>query len=217
MWRPDRVAVITLRRRQDRARNVERIVADLPPGWPIEIVAAVDGATVSAPPSWSASTGAWACRESHLGVLTAGARESLLVFEDDAVLPPDLAERLAALVAGLPEDWEGLWLGGQHRLAAVPYGPGVVRCVRTYRLHAYLLRGHAIGTAAEVCRRALIHWDLELALALGRRGRTYAPDPFLVGVDGSPSDIPDSYPLACDRRPGEQIPDPAGAGRYPHT
>jgi GR25 family glycosyltransferase involved in LPS biosynthesis len=195
-WQPERTVVITLRRRRDRARNVERILAALGPDWPVEVVSAVDGAALTAPPAaWSSSAGAWACRESHLAALAGPRVSSLLVFEDDAVLPPDLGERLDGLVSVLPGDWEGLWLGGEHRHWPTPYAPSVVRCVRTFRLHAYLLRGDAVPVAALVCRRSAVHWDQELALALGRRGRTYAPDPFLVGVDGSPSDIPDSTPL----------------------
>src|SRR5438128_740157 len=54
---------------------------------------AVDGAVIQAPPDWRYSPGAYGCSRSHLeAVHEARARryESLLIFEDDVELHPEL-------------------------------------------------------------------------------------------------------------------------------
>lgn len=190
--------MITLPRRVDRLANVERL-QQLVPG--LEVVTGVDGSEAAIPEDWQCSPGAWGNRESHLRLLTsAGDVSSVLVLEDDAHLPADFDTRLELLLAALPADWEAVMLGGEHVRPPSWVAHGVVRCRRTIRTHAYLLRGQAIQVAVGAARRAQRHWDSDLSRELGRRGRTYAPDPFLAWVIDSPSDIPDSTRLTVNRR-----------------
>lgn len=195
--------VISLARREDRRAAVPALVAAL--GCRVEVVDAVDGAAVDVPWWWRASPGAWGCRQSHLGVLTRAPREApVLIVEDDADVPDGFTERLGELLALVPADWEAVMLGGEHRTrrAPRPVAPGVVRCHRTCRTHCYLLRGEGVDIAAGAARESTTHWDGKLAVRLGFRARTYAPAPFLVGVTGSPSDLPDSRPLPISARVG---------------
>lgn len=199
-WLPSRAFVITLPRRADRQPQVAALCAALPG---LEVIEGVDGATVEDRGPWRSSAGAWGCRESHRLVLEqvlAEGADSVLVFEDDAVAPPDLPQVLDKLLADVPADWEAVMLGGEHVHMPRWVDTGLVLCVRTIRTHAYLLRGEGISTALQVCRSAVRHWDHELARVLGGRGRTYAPDPFLVRATPSPSDIPDSRPLRLHYR-----------------
>lgn len=60
--------------------------------------------------------------------------EPLIVFEDDAVVPPDFAEKLEALMGQLPPDWDfvALWVPENQRidyLYDVRYEQGLPRAV----------------------------------------------------------------------------------------
>jgi hypothetical protein len=59
----------------------------------------------------------------------------VLVFEDDVVFAPDLREKLAEIT--LPEDWGIFFLGCQHLERPELAGPGLVRCHKTWDMHAY--------------------------------------------------------------------------------
>lgn len=192
-WQPERAFVITLPRRTDR----EGFVADLAALVPhLEVIHGVDGLEPADRRDWRSSAGAWGNRESHRRILQAAAGvDSVLVFEDDALAPAHLLDAMDHLIAMLPQDWEVLMLGGEHVRPPLWVAPGLVRCVRTIRTHAYVARGEGIALLADIAQRSTRHWDHALARTLGLRGRTYAPDPFLVRAARSPSDIPDSVPI----------------------
>lgn len=118
-----------------------------------------------------------------------------MLLEDDAVIPNNFQDRMQRFLADVPEHWEALMLGGEHELPPEPVSPGVVRCVATIRTHAYVLRPGVIADVIAVAKRAARHWDYSLSELLGQRGRTYAPDPFLIETNGSRSDIHDSRPI----------------------
>lgn len=62
----------------------------------------------------------------------------LLVFEDDAVFRMDFTLDLTP-----PEDWQILWLGGEHADPPAPFDEQWVRPTRMFRTHAYILRDPA--------------------------------------------------------------------------
>lgn len=196
----ERAFVITLPRRVDRRVHVEALSAIVPG---LEVVEGVDGREMAERGRWLSSAGAWGNRESHRRVLEHAYAEgagSVLVFEDDARVSADFPAALGRLLARLPADWEAVMLGGEHVKHPTCVSGGVLRCTRTIRTHAYLVRGDGITTALHAARQAASHWDHLLSRLLGERARTYAPDPFLVTVVPSPSDIPDSTTLRVHYR-----------------
>lgn len=116
-----------------------------------------------------------------LAAAEAAGAATLTVFEDDAAPAPDFAARFADVIAALPADWDALMLGGEHLAPPEDLGNGLVRCVRTRRTHAYVVRDRYAPRL-----RAL------LAAGRGRPGdvwagamgaaRVYAPCEWLVGV-----------------------------------
>ena len=86
---------------------------------------AIDGRAVRPPAWWRQGGGAWGCMLSHIRILEQALADGLdrcggrggvlLVLEDDALFPPDFAERAARFIRALPADWEQAYLGGQHR------------------------------------------------------------------------------------------------------
>ena len=104
---------------------------------------AVDGATIQIPLDWGYLPGAYGCTTSHLeAVRQARARkyESLLIFEDDVELHPELRSLFPEFMAQVPGDWDAIYFGGIHRLEPAAAAPNVVRLVETNSTYAYALR-----------------------------------------------------------------------------
>ena len=84
-----------------------------------------------------------ACHLSHIAVLSrflASEGATCLVFEDDLKAPAaDAAAKAARLVAGLPADWDILYLGRCDDDCGrdVAIAPGLVRCFTPACRHAY--------------------------------------------------------------------------------
>lgn len=193
-WAPDQAVVISLVRRPDRRAAQGNVVANL--GFDAPYSWAVDGASTPAPPHWASSPESYANMLSHKAVLESFQGGTIMVLEDDAVIGPDFRSRMSAFLAAVPAAWEALWLGGQHLRFGTTVRPGVVRTRYTIRTHAYVMREPAVRMALAVMQEAIMHWDNTLALRLGQRQRTYAPDPFIVGITNLAGDIPDSTTLS---------------------
>lgn len=180
-------AVISLPYRQDRrdAFHDRAQAAALQWRW-------VEGVAEVPPVNFRGSVGAWGCARAH-GRLLLAAETDLLVLEDDADLPVDFLDRFDELRTLLPPHWGVLKLGGQHTKPPLPVGNGLVVCRSVIRTHAYFVRGSFRHRVAEAALGTDAHWDGGFALLDGR-GRNFAPDPMLVGVYDSPSDIEDSLP-----------------------
>jgi hypothetical protein len=125
----------------------------------------------------------------------------LLVLEDDALFPPDFAERAARFIRALPADWEQAYLGGQHRgLRVRPpqrLNDEVVRPFMVNRTQAYAVRGPFIRQLYQhLCdwpahaRSPRHHVDHRMELLhRSDRHEVYAPATWIVGQAGGPSDI----------------------------
>jgi hypothetical protein len=91
----------------------------------------------------------------------------------------------------LPEDYDGLCLGGQHMgRGPEKIKPGVVRCLNTQRTHAYSAKGAYMKALYElwVSPETNVHIDWRLG-HIQPQHRIYAPDPFLIAQERSKSDI----------------------------
>jgi len=172
---------------------------------------AIDGRAVRPPAWWRQGGGAWGCMLSHVRILEQALSDGLdrcggrggvlLVLEDDALFPPDFAERAARFIRALPDDWEQAYLGGQHRGLRVRQpqrvNDEVVRPFMVNRTQAYAVRGPFIRVLYQhLCdwpahaRSPRHHVDHRMEL-LHRSGqhKVYAPATWIVGQAGGPSDI----------------------------
>lgn len=137
---PHRIC-INLARRPDRWVKVQAQFRQ----HKIEVVRwnAMDGATAQIPSDWRYSPGAYGCSLSHMAAVRAArARkcESLLIFEDDVELHPELRSIFPEFMAQLPSDWDAIYFGGIHRLEPEAVSANVVRLVETNSTYAYALR-----------------------------------------------------------------------------
>jgi hypothetical protein len=195
----DRVVVINLARRADR---LSRFSARTEQNWPFAMpqrFEAMDGLTLTPPPQWKKSAGAWGCLQSHRKVLDTAIADgvsSLLILEDDAYPVDDLAVEAHRFFNNVPQDWNCVMLGAEHLSPPIRVAPGVVRCIASIRCHGYALRGALMQMLSVFweCNKT-DHCDLVLS-SLMQHYRTYSPDPLLFGQDAGQSDIsPKHTPL----------------------
>lgn len=206
----DRVVVVSLARRPQRWK---RFLDHQPRYWPfrpVELWQAVDGREEELPawyghdPTWRKKLrGAWGCFQSHLAIwreaLDRG-QESVLVFEDDAVFCTDFPRRVGVFLDSVPDDWDQIYLGGQHiytdRDPPVRVNDDVVqgRCVN--RTHAYAMRRPMLERCVERfggewTGKHLRDWHIDWQLSymhLDRKATAYCPTRWLVGQSEGPSD-----------------------------
>ncbi|HEY7330147.1 MAG TPA: class I SAM-dependent methyltransferase [Gemmataceae bacterium] len=217
------VFLLNLKRRPDRlAAALEELRKhDWPFAEPI-IFPAVDGHALPIPGAWTEgfrragmetlAAGAWGCRASHLRILEScilNGTAPVLILEDDLVLCENFRERCERFLYNVPNDWDGLMLGGAHCqtprqafaeefvatghftwLQVQPPRSGVVRCAYTHYTLAYAVRGRLL---LDLYRE----WSLPSRIdqidatfaEMQRDYRVYAPHPWLIEPSGSPSDI----------------------------
>src|SRR5215469_8188092 len=152
---------------------------------------AVDGATIQAPPNWRYLPGAYGCTRSHLDAVRharAMKYESLLIFEDDVELHPELRSLFPGFMAQVPCDWEAIYFGGIHRLEPAAAGPNVVRLVETNSTYAYALRNTVFDAFLSINERACAPVD-ETAKTLQKQFKFYCFRPHLAWVARDYSDI----------------------------
>jgi hypothetical protein len=189
------VHVVHLQRRRDRLRPLWSTLGYLSPRKQ-RFIQAVDGDLVVPDRPWRGSPQSWACAASHELALLRVVGPTLVV-EDDVVVPEQFRGYFAYFYSKVPPDWDLLMLGGEHQAKPTPVTEGVVRCRRTARTHAYLVRNSTVAARLiRLIRSCDWHWDAALALAIfAGEFVAYAPDPFMMGVYSSPSSIPDSTPI----------------------
>lgn len=157
------------------------------------MVRGIDAAngTVPVPHGFVDPPGGFGCTRSHARVLEDALMDevgSVLVLEDDAVFDPGFGEKAKAFLAAVPGDWEGLYFGGQHVRKPLAVGDGVVKCMMTYRTHAYAARGAYLCGLSHVwgnCPITLDHCQAEIVAAFN----VYAPERFIAGQGGGKSEI----------------------------
>jgi len=189
----ERVYVISLKRRSDRLRTfLSRLDAV---GWPFHepiIYEAIDGDKVGVPPEFTQGGGAYGCRMSHLRILQDCLMDdvqSVLMLEDDAEICDGFPGKVEQFLAKVPDDWEGIMLGGQHHAPPAPTEiPGIVRVRYCQRTHAYGARPSYMMALQRRWGNATVHIDW-LMRDWQHQFKVYAPDPWLIGQGGGRSDI----------------------------
>lgn len=220
-----RAVCINLDRRPDRWEQFQRNC----PVAGVERFAAIDGRKCRPPEWWRQGGGAWGCMMSHIRILEAALMDGLdqrggvlLVLEDDALFPPDFAEKAEQFLLAVPKDWDQLYFGGQHRgVRSRPpqrINGEVIRPYMVNRTQAYAVRGEFM----RVLYRHLCNWPdharhprhhvdhrMELLHASGRHN-VYAPTRWIIGQAGGKSDV--SGRMAQDRFWNYHLPDQPDRG-----
>jgi len=193
----DRVFCISLDRQPEKWKAFRN---RLPTNWPfgnVEKVSAVDGRYCQPESWWTVGKPAWGCYQSHLQIIERCLKErieSCLIFEDDAVFESSFARQAIEFLNAVPNDWELIYLGGQH-LKLIEHPPVRVNakvCIpwNVNRTHAYAIRGinglarvrdHLLDSESWQVRH---HIDHHLGQRVCRRDfPVYCPQRWLVGQD----------------------------------
>jgi hypothetical protein len=188
----DQSYVINLKRRTDRLK--EFMDGFREKGWPREmptVFAAIEGDKVGVPFTFGQGGGAFGCRQSHVRILEDCLMDdvpSVLVLEDDAELCDDFTAKCNEFLAHVPEDWDGIMLGGQHRSQPGYVSEYVDQCVNAQRTHAYIARGNYLQALHKRWADCEVHidWRMEHWQHLFR---VYCPKTWLIAQRGGRSDI----------------------------
>ncbi len=198
----DCVQVLNLEQRPDRWRQFR---SNLPMDWPFlppQKFVAVDGSRIDYPSNWKSNHGAWGCYLSHLRILEMAIErelDSILVLEDDAVFCKTFSMDVRSFFAELPEDWELIYLGGQHieLHLGLPekVSTWVYRPFNTNRTHAYAIRGREALRRIHSYLSEPKNWtenhhvDHFLGAYQKSHDRVYVPMDWLVAQDDGLSDV----------------------------
>lgn len=181
--------LISLKRRPDRR---EQALAEFErAGIKPFIFDAIDGSKLPLPAGWKDGHGAYGCLESHKRVLEdaiLNGLDCIAVFEDDVVFTDDFQAKLSSLLATVPEDWDGVFIGGQHRKTPKPVKEGVLRCSDCHRTHGYILKGEYIRELYRIWASNMGHAD-HIWGRYQSRAKLYAADPWLCCQGENKSDI----------------------------
>lgn len=212
--------VISLKGRKDRREmfftNVKKA------GLLFDVIefTAVDGLKCS-PASWfTAGPGAWGCYRSHLQILENSLSEGLdnyLVFEDDAEFVEGFADKFSAALELLPDDWDMLYIGGQHWRTEhgkpVCVNEKILKAFNVNRTHAYMISRRGMPVIYRHLNNISgwaggHHIDHHLGV-LHESGiiNVYATEPWLVGQAAGQSDICGQRRLQTAFWKGNYMPD----------
>ena len=203
MFQFERVVCVSLERRPDRW---EKFRERIPQDWPfkeVERFKAIDGKRAPAPEWFKGGNGAWGCYKSHLNILEdclQNGIHSCLLMEDDAVFCEDFSAQVEEFLNKLPDDWEMIYLGGQHLHALkrppIQVNPHVYIPFDVNRTHAFAIRGQSMMRRLYKHLNAFKDWienhHIDHHLGQFHRQRTnpiYCPAQWLVGQSEGRSDI----------------------------
>ncbi len=200
----DAIYVISLDHREDRRIRLAEEMRHLGLAEPSELtwIRAVSGEQCWAPGFFGAGAGAWGCLQSHLRVLQDAimdGKESILVLEDDVTFHPRAAAMLDLFFKQVPQDWDQLFLGGEHfePPEQIKFRPFIFRATCVHRTHAYALRRKALplvyqhaANYPDYIRGGEWHVDHQLGAAhKSGMWATYTPSWWIAGQKGGESNI----------------------------
>jgi len=157
----------------------------------VQRFAAVDGLQAIVPANWPDSPGAYGCLRSHLEIIEEARRQgwpSVLIFEDDAALDPELSEKFSSYFQQVPADWEMLHFGANHMAAPAEVSSNVVRITSANSTFAYALNAAVFDSFIELNTRALTAVDLNNR-TLQTEHACYCFMPHLAWVEDLSSDV----------------------------
>jgi hypothetical protein len=190
----DRVVIINLDKRTDRWEAVQNKLAAIK--WPFkepERFSAYDGTEMPVPIGWKDGAGTWGCLLSHREVIGRAIKDKLgnvLILEDDIFFVDNFENLVAQFIAEIPENWGQIMLGGQFfdGSKAKDVTDNVRQVSLCHRAHAYAVRGDFMKYMYTKLNSTYGHVD-HIMNTFQDRYKVYAPMQFLIGQDGSKSDI----------------------------
>ncbi|MDE2103287.1 MAG: glycosyltransferase family 25 protein, partial [Patescibacteria group bacterium] len=182
-------AIIHLSDDQSRWNNIQSQIF----GWPLKPPMIFPAySNLPTPGWWKAGGGAWGCRLSHLELMAKAIQSNTTAFvmEDDFLLCDGFAEKLEQFLAVVPQDWQGLWIGGLHIEKPRYVNADVVRNTNTQCNQCYLLRGQYLRD----CWVELQRFDQHIDWLTGSKMSSpsypvYSPVRWLVGQSAGYSHI----------------------------
>jgi len=150
-----------------------------------------DGNALVLPSHWKHTAGAYGCLLSHVHVVQEArelGHESVLIFEDDAVLDPEFEAKFASFVAELPADWDMLYFGALHKDEPVRISDHIYRITNANSTYAYALKASVFDAFIELNQRAEHVLDVN-ACVLQQRFKCYCFMPNLAWVQSEYSDV----------------------------
>jgi len=199
----EKVYVINLARRRERW---ELFNQRFPGDWPFKPPVrydAIDGCLTTAPLWWQGGHGAWGCYKTHLRILEDCLNQnisSVLILEDDAVCIDGFREKTEQFLQHLPDDWEMVYLGGEHLQEDIrlprKVNDWVYQPFNVNRCHCYGFRGSRMMTQVYLHLNDFQNWnafhhvdhylgELQKKLEHG----LYVPQEWLVAQSEGESDI----------------------------
>jgi len=181
---------INLDRRADRRQRMQAEfarhgIAD------VRRFSACDGNALVLPSHWKHTAGAYGCLLSHLRVVQAArelGHESVLIFEDDAVLDPQFTAKFASFMREVPADWDMLYFGALHKDEPGKVSDHVYRITKGNSTYAYALKRTVFDAFIELNGRAEHVLDVN-AYELQQRFNCYCFMPNLAWVESEYSDV----------------------------
>ena len=202
----DRVYVINCPHRTDRLQSLEDNIkaTGIADCSKMHVFAGVRGELSPPPKYWGASVGAWGCFQSHRRLVEDVLNEdndsidSILILEDDACFPETALKRVNEFMQNVPDDWDQLYLGGQHRVKPIETETeGILRGISINRAHAYALNCKVykkfyshINYSPNYYGKKNHHFDHQLEIAHRKQDwNVYCPSVWLAGQCAGKSDI----------------------------
>ena len=152
---------------------------------------ALDGKSLDIPETWDDFPGAYGCLRSHLKVVEqarADSKNSVLIFEDDAVLAPEFSAKFAEYINQMPDDWDMILFGGIHGEPPARISPNVTRVSHSLSTYTYALNHNIYDGFIDINRRALTLLD-QNTRSLQKTFKTYCFMPHLAWVEEDFSDV----------------------------
>jgi hypothetical protein len=113
---------------------------------------------------------------------------SVLIFEDDAALDPEISEKFKTYFPQVPQDWDMLHFGANHMAAPVKVAENLVRIKSANSTFAYALNHTVFDAFIELNHKALTAVDLNNR-TLQTQHACYCFMPHLAWVEDLSSDV----------------------------
>jgi|TARA_R110002167_G_scaffold102250_2_gene265420 hypothetical protein len=187
----ERVVLMTLDPDEDRAKRSIAGLSCFTDNLLLE--PAIRGDQLPPAKWWRAGNGAWGCLQTHVRIAQQAWLDGVanyIVFEDDIIFDSEFEQRLAEFMEALPENWDQIYLGGQHRAAPRHVCDEVYEAKRINRTHCFALKrdtipdflNHVTDYGDHIESGYPKHIDHRLEDAhKSRRWVTYTPSWWLVG------------------------------------
>lgn len=200
----DKIYCISLLKK--RPNKFNEFLSRIPSDWDFGIIEpydAIDGTAVELPVWWSQKLkGAYGCYMSHASILKHIVDNNYIntmILEDDAIFSENFSSLLKCCFDHLPEDWDQLYLGGQHLAKAKKIHKNIVKGSNINRTHCYIINNknsaqkilnHILNKDFWIKNLNSNKYHIDYAYGILQSARvinSYAHHPFIVGQ------IPNKY------------------------